>query len=342
MNYNNYWRRITTGALMGCVVLACCGGCTKTEPGNEQPQANASVQAPAKPAARPAVAVPERKPVDSEPTFTFNFGDTVGKAYELKGVDLSGKEGGKKTRTGAIVAMQDAVYLYESSKPINLLRVDAHGETLSDLKVVGDGYAINCLATNGKVVLYKNAEKKLAVYDGTKVSVGKPFHGAVIAGCQSDGDFYFMKGRALVEATLEGTELTNERELFDLGNNAELKDLSLGVCAVDGDTIFMRGTKKVAVDGAKKRTSLIVALDKQGQEICRYEGFDDMPRGWAVTANYVVATSSPGKFRVFDRASGQTLGNFELEMRPFALSTLRGNDVIVYDDRSDKLYRFDF
>ena len=87
---------------------------------------------------------------------------------------------------------------------------------------------------------------------------------------------------------------------------------------------------------------MLIAFDKNGKELRRYEGVKELPRGWAVTENYVIATGSKGVFRVYDRKSGKELGEAKIEMRPFALCTVKGNDVIVYDDRAKKLYRIDF
>ena len=85
----------------------------------------------------------------------------------------------------------------------------------------------------------------------------------------------------------------------------------------------------------------LIAFNKDGKELCRYEGIADLPRGWAVTENYVVHTGSKGAIRVFDRKTGKVLGDATIDMRPFALWTKTGNDVIVYDDRSHKIYRID-
>ena len=85
-----------------------------------------------------------------------------------------------------------------------------------------------------------------------------------------------------------------------------------------------------------------LTFDKQGKELRRYEGVQKLPRGWAVTTNYVIHTGSMGDFRVFDRATGKKLGDANVGLRPFALYTITGNDVLLYDDRADKLYRVDF
>ncbi len=86
----------------------------------------------------------------------------------------------------------------------------------------------------------------------------------------------------------------------------------------------------------------LFTFDKQGKELRRYEGVQKTPRGWAVTTNYVIHTGSLGDIRVFDRATGKKLGDAKARLRPFELYTITGNDVLLYDDRADKLYRVDF
>ena len=60
-------------------------------------------------------------------------------------------------------------------------------------------------------------------------------------------------------------------------------------------------------------------FDKQGKELRRYEGVQKLPRGWAVTTNYVIHTGSLGDIRVFDRATGKKLGDAKAGVRPFEL-----------------------
>ena len=72
--------------------------------------------------------MPERKPVNTEPSFTFNFGETEGRAYELKGMDFSGRDGGRKARTGALAYLNNSLFLYGDSQPIKLLKVNMKGD----------------------------------------------------------------------------------------------------------------------------------------------------------------------------------------------------------------------
>lgn len=84
-----------------------------------------------------------------------------------------------------------------------------------------------------------------------------------------------------------------------------------------------------------------MAFDHNGNLLCTYDGLTELPRGWAVTTNYVVHSGSKGDLRIFDRQTGKELESIKLNIRPFLLCTVKGNDVLVYDDRADKIYRLD-
>jgi hypothetical protein len=109
------------------------------------------------------------------------------------------------------------------------------------------------------------------------------------------------------------------------------------VCVKDGEIYIRYFLPKK--DGEKEDTPMLIALDKNGKELRRYEGVKELPRGWAVTENYVIHSGSKGDFRVYDRKTAKLLGEAKIEMRPFVLWTKTGNDVIVFDDRAKKLYR---
>ena len=46
--------------------------------------------------------------------------------------------------------------------------------------------------------------------------------------------------------------------------------------------------------------------------------------------------------RAYGKGSIMRLGDAKARLRPFELYTITGNDVLLYDDRADKLYRVDF
>ncbi len=350
------WRHLATGTILSCATLVCCAGCTPKTDNNNPPspaaqhnqaaQNNQTASQDGTQVVPPdPVPVPKRKPVATSPAFTFKFGEVSGNAYELKGLNFSGKDGGPKARTGALAYMQNAIYLYKDSQPPKLLKVNLKDESLSDPTEIGDGNAINSLTSNGKVVIFKNADKKLAVYDGTKTSVGENVPGIIPVGCVSDGEFYSQKGSTVKASKLEDTAFIGEHDLFNLDDNPQLKDMKLGLFCIDGGEIFMLGKVKETVNGHNLdgvSQSTMVAVNHQGQEVCRYTGFGSSSRDWAITTNYVIATDSTGQFRVFGRSNGQILGEFATDVTPLVMNTVTGNDVIVYDEKTDKLYRFDF
>ena len=322
------FRRIALCTAIGCAALFLCTGCP----------------APGGPGGQPgggSAPVPERAPVETEPTLNFKFGSREAKVYELTGIDFSSKKE-NKIRTGRLAAMQDALYFYKDGKPMHLMKVTMNGETISDLTDVGEGYALYALATNGKAVLFRNKDKQMLVYDGSKLSTGGKWTSENMIGAADGGEFYWMEGDVLKAASLEGTELVNAHDIFDTDKVENLKEGSWGPEFVSGDTIYLSDRIKKEVDGKKQEVATLIAVDKQGRELARYEGYGEMPRDWALTDNYVIATASKGKFRVFDRASAKVLGEAEIAMRPFCLCTIKGNDVAVYDDRARKFYRIDF
>ena len=325
------FRRIAAGAVIGCAALTLCTGCPAPGGGPGGQPGSSKIE------------VPERAPVETEPTLNFKFGSSEAKVYELKGVDLSGGADKKthKVRTGRIAALQNALYFYEDGKPIHLMKVTMNGENISDLTEVGEGRAIYALASNGKAVLFRK-EKQMMIYDGTKLTPGGEWTSENMIGDPDGGEFYWMRGHVLKAAALEGNALVNEHDIFDTDNVENLKDGSWSAEFVRGDTIYMESRIKKEVDGKKQEVSTLIAVDRQGKELARFEGYGEMPRDWAVTQNYVIATASKGNFRVFDRAGAKMLGEAQIDMRPYALCTVKGNDVAVYDDRAHKLYRIDF
>ena len=157
------------------------------------------------------------------------------------------------------------------------------------------------------------------------------------------GNYFVYWGHELREQKLENGEWKEIKKLFEdsrkLGTGFDRVSFN-PVSVVKGE-IYMRYflPKK---EGEKTDTPMLAAFGKDGKMLRTYEGVKELPRGWAVTENYVIHTGSKGDFRVYERQSGKLLGDAKIKMRPFALWTAKGNDVIVYDDRADKLYRIDF
>lgn len=87
---------------------------------------------------------------------------------------------------------------------------------------------------------------------------------------------------------------------------------------------------------------MVIAFDNDGKELRRFEGDPDKHRDWAVTASYVVQAGYNGDSCVFKRDTGEKVADLKLKLRPFSLSFVKGDDVLVYDDWAEKLYRIDF
>ncbi|MCR5660595.1 MAG: hypothetical protein K6G50_00505 [bacterium] len=334
MNFNNISRHLATGVMVGCLTVTLFTACTekpKTDNG-EAPQAVEITE---------TTVVPERAEVATEPSFTFKAGDKEVKGYELKGVDLTGDEDkNHKIRTGAVAAMNDQAFFYVDSEPqISLAKVKINGETISDFEIVSDGYAISELCGNGNVVVFRDKDRNLAIYNGRgDLNKGGECSISDFFGVPGSNEFYYMDGHELKAANLEGTALANERVVIDLEPFENANNLSVELLAVDGDVIYLVSE----IEKENGRTPILLAIDKEGKEIRRFEGLEESPRDWAVTNNYVIHSAKTGNFRIYDKASGKLLGDAHADMRPFTMQTINGNDVLVFDDRAHKLYRIDF
>lgn len=294
----------------------------------------------------PKIEIPAREPVSTAPTMTFKFGETEAKVYELTGVDLS-----KVIRTNKLVTLGDELFFhtdghYSEDKLQHINKVTIKKETIADLVDLGPSGDIAELATNGKIVIWQTNRKategkdKIAIYDGKAATVGGKWSGSPMGDAES-GDFMVYWGHELRHSKLEDGNWKELGKVFADDKTAfpDFKDTNISlktVCVSKGD-IFMR----YFVEKEGGNIPYLIAFNKDGKELCRYEGIAELPRGWAVTENYVVHTGSKGAIRVFDRKTGKVLGDATIDMRPFALWTKTGNDVIVYDDRSHKIYRID-
>ncbi|MBR2216183.1 MAG: hypothetical protein IJ849_10580 [Selenomonadaceae bacterium] len=314
-------------AIVGMLLLP-IAGC-----GNDQAGGNGSE---AKPVAK--MEVPARAEVATAPTEVFKFGDHEGKVYELTGVDLQ-----KLIRTGKIVTLGQEIFFHtdsagEADKHQHMRKVTMKGETITDLTDLGQSGDIASLATNGKVVVWPSADSKLAIYDGTDVKIGDKWRG-LMAGDAESGEFYRMRGGTFELVKLENGEQKETRTVVeDMRKQPGFEKAGLSPICVDNGEWYLR----YVIRENDKDQHYLLALDKDGKELRRYEGLTELPRGWAVTANYVIHACSKGELRIFDKATGQIIADTKINLRPFALWTITGNDVILYDDRADKLYRIDF
>ena len=225
-----------------------------------------------------------------------------------------------------------------------LVKVDYDKETLSPPVAVGESYdrGLHILATNGKVVAYETGKGNRGFYDGKKAVEGKKFQEGAMAGGEKGGPFYMVHGvAAILTGTFSGGDFTQQKEI--------IKDYRRAPLRLQGAVVPVFADEKgfyLAVDekksGAHEGEPTLIYLERGGKEIRRFEGSEDQPRGWVVTANYVIQARATGNFRVFDRETGAMVTELKLNMRPFDVALVKGNDVLVYDDRAKKLYRVDF
>ncbi len=334
MNFNNISRHLATGVMVGCLTVTLFTGCTE-KPKTDNGEAPQSVEI------TETTVVPERAEVATEPSFTFKVGDKEVKGYELKGVDLTGDEDkNHKIRTGAVATMNDQAFFYVDSEPqMSLAKVKINGETISDFEIVSDGYSIDELCGNGNVIVFRDKDRNLAIYNGRgELNKGGESSISSFFGVPDSNEFYYMDGHELKAANLEGTALASERVIINLEPFENANNLSVELLAVEGDVIYLVSE----IEKDNKNIPILLALDKEGKELRRFEGLEESPRGWAITDNYVIHSASPGNFRVYDKASGKLLGDAHAELRPFTMQAIKGNDVLVFDDRAHKLYRIDF
>ena len=127
---------------------------------------------------------------------------------------------------------------------------------------------------------------------------------------------------------------------LSVGSVAAQRPISFYPVASDKDEIFIRTV--LQKPGENKKLPVLVAFDKKGKELRRYEGAEGSRKGFCVTDKYVIFIDPNGNFRVFEKKTAKKLGEGKLTFGAFALCTVKGNTVIAYDESSKKLYRIDF
>ncbi len=288
-------------------------------------------------AAKDAPVAPATQSAGAKPSMTATLGQREINAYELTGVNLA-----KKIRTGRLAVIGNTIYFHGGTKPSELYKVTMKGDTISDLTAIGESGSVDDLADNGRVVLYRSAdEHKTAIYDGKALVLGDPWPGEM-AGVAGTSEFFYLRGVSLKAVNLDGATFSDARDVIkNYKLTPELTKVTLRLVCAEAEEIFLR----CVIRKLKENTPgipILIAFNRKGKEIRRYEGVPELPRGWAVTKDYVIHCGSKGLFRILDRKTTQVLGETRFNMRPFALCAMEGNQVLVYDDRSEKLYRIDF
>ena len=341
-------KRVAAGILAGLLSASLIAGC-----GGDSGKSSGGT---AKPAAASTVSVPSRAPVSTPPTTTFKFGEHEAKVYELKGVD-AWKE--SRTNIGHLAVTKDAIYFHGKKRDGDpqqyLWKLSYNKEQLTAMEPVAPANGFEVLGTNGTEVYFRSNEKTLDVYDGKTLRKGKEWQADEMVGSSAANtkDIFFLKQGGVAKSTADDT---SKFDMVVKQIDANKENIGgMDIVYADGKEIYVRGN--IRKQGAKVSTPTLLVFDMTGKEIRRYEGIEDTPRGWAVTANYVVHASAKGMIRVFDRATGSQIGEATLELRPatgsqngkepaklrpFQFFTVTGNDVIMFDDKDNKFYRIDF
>lgn len=325
-------KRITMGIMTCCLAAALLAGCGSGSGGSSGGGSKDAV-------ATGKVTFPEREPTSTPPVETFKIGDREGKVYELANFDNK-----SRASQSTLVVMGKSIYYHgkaEGTENTRLVRVDFDKETLSAPVILYENTERNRLATNGKIVVFRTKDGKCAVYDGQKVTEGAAWIGTYLAG--GDGDtFYLDTKEGISEVSVSESGFGTPKRILDNYRRApyNLESVVHPIFGDDNGVYFDAKEKKSA--GGADVVPLLIYCDKTGKEIRRFTGIEELPRGWVVTANYVIHAASKGAFRIFDRATGAMVTELKLNMRPFDVALVKGNDVLVYDDRAKKLYRVDF
>ena len=219
----------------------------------------------------------------------------------------------------------------------------AYARDFTDLGETDDNHTI---AMNDKVVLWKGTKDALVVYDGKTTKVGGKWPGQLLAkvggGISGREEFYFLGGKKLKMGKLKDGSIKDVQEIIpDLtATSPDFKNAQFFPVASDKDEIFVRSV--LQKPGQNKKVPVLVAFDKKGKELRRYEGMEGSRKGFCVTDKYVIFIDPDGNFRVFEKKSGKKLGEGKLTFGVFALATVKGNSIIAYDESAKKLYRIDF
>lgn len=323
MTKSHLFRRIcgavATGLLSIALLVGCGGG---SGGGSNNPDTNKQTKAP--------------------PTETFKYGTHEAKVYALSGIDLQ-----DKIRTWRLASLGDDIFFQVGNKPAHMAKVTLKGETLSDYVDLGETGDSTDIAVNDKVVLWEGHNYKLVTYDGKETVTNGRWPGQIISKTGRGGivgreEFFFIKSKTLFMGKLKDGTLKDTKEIVkDLSaispdfNRAQIAP----VCS-DETGIYLR--YNVNKPGDNRKFAILVALDKNGKEIQRYEGVPGGRREFCVTEKYVVYADAEHNVRVFDKKSGKLLGDAKVSFQPFALWTIKGNEVLAYDEVSKQLYRIEF
>lgn len=339
------FKKATLGLMAGLLSAALFTGCF----GGGGSGGNGGGDDTKQPAATPSA----KLEMKGEPTYTFQIGSKTAKLYELKGVRLKKLKDNFNFIGERIVFANGAIYLHgeveKAGKDVKqLFKLPLNGDTLGEPEPVAesDGEADDKrnLAVCRDKVLFKLVEgNKLALYNGKSVDKSESkwkdeYDGMV--GFAETGDLLLVRSLdTICTAKQELSDIKGVKEVVkDAREVMKLKDAG-PLRPVYADVNEMYLSLQTDPDGF---TTDLVAFDKNGKFMNRYNGVKDRAGDWAVTKTYLVQASDEGTTLIYERATGKKIYDSKVnDFTPSYLYAVGGDMILAYCDWSDKFFVLD-
>lgn len=342
------FKKLTMGLMAGLISTALLTGCGGGSGGSSGSGGSGSGDDPKQPAATPSAQI-EMK---GEPTSTFQIGSKTAKLYELNGAKLKDRQDNFNLTGERIVFANGAIYLHgeveKAGKDIKqLFKLPLNGDTVGEPEPVaesdGDDDDKRNLAVCRDKVLFKLIEGgKLAFYNGKSVdkSEGKwkdEYDGMV--GFAETSDLLLVRSLdTICTAKQELSDIKGVKEVVkDARETLKLKDAGpLRPVYADVNEMFL------SVEAEDGFTTDLIAVDKNGKLLNRYNGLKDDPADWAVTRHYLVQAGSQGDMLIYERETGKKVYDSKVrDFEPLHIYAIGGDMLLAYSDWSDKFFILD-
>lgn len=275
------------------------------------------------------------------PTETFKYGNHEAKVYELTGFDLK-----EKINTFSLAVLEKEIFFQCGKKPLHMGKVtlNENDATIADFVDLGECGDNNSIAANDKVAMWQGPSSKMVTYDGKQANINGRWPGQIITktgrgGIAGREEFYYLSGKSLNFAKIKDGTIKDNKEIVKNLNTVspDFQRVQFFPVSSDETGIYLRCIMNPP--GDNRRIPVLVAFDKDGKELHRYEGVPGGRRDFCVTDKYVVYGDNDGNIRVYDKKSGKLIGDANVTFRPFALCTIKNNEILIYDDINKTLYR---
>ena len=318
--------------LVSAALLAGCGGGGGTKSDGD----------PKKPAATPSAQVE----LKGEPSSTFQIGTKTAKIYELKGpaADKDFIFTGER-----VVYSNGAIYLHGEASDgkggdvKGLYQLPLKGNEITGKKMVaesdGDEADKRNLAVCRDKVLFRLKDSgKLGLYNGKSLdksdSKWKDEYDSMV-GFAEGSELLMVRGTDTVcVANQELSDIKGVKVVVDDAKKAlKLEDAVLRPVYADANELFL--STPIGFDDF---TTILVAFDKKGKLLARYDGLKNDPADWAVTKNYIVQASATNDVLIYDRSTGKKI--FDSKVTNFEARYLfpMGGDTILVCANETKFY----